>query len=262
MKQDDRRAQIVEATLELLADQPPDAISTRAIAARIGVTQPALFRHFETREDILLAVVSHTRAELADLVGGTGLVGVERLVRGLAAYATRYPGLPRLLFADVVGGGDVRLAAALTGLVASQRALIGALVAQAAPEVDADVAARLLVAGLQGILIQARREGRPADVDALLTMWKAGIASGEPAKRARVQGEAEVELDVRSLLAEGIDPLPTILAARGRLAPGGTLRVTAPFRPVPLEAVLQGLGMTVTVAQAGAAWTLTAVAPR
>lgn len=50
--------------------------------------------------------------------------------------------------------------------------------------------------------------------------------------------ERVVALDVRPLLAEGVDPLEVILAEIARIGPAGALLVTAPFRPEPLEALL------------------------
>jgi len=54
-------------------------------------------------------------------------------------------------------------------------------------------------------------------------------------------------VDARTLLADDIEPLETILGALGALAPGGLLVIDAPFRPVPLEAVLTARGCAVTV---------------
>jgi hypothetical protein len=55
-------------------------------------------------------------------------------------------------------------------------------------------------------------------------------------------GRDRVRLDVRPLLAEGIEPLDTILRAAGGVRVGGTLELTAPFEPVPLYAVLRERG--------------------
>jgi AcrR family transcriptional regulator len=266
MKREARRAQIIEATLDLLAELPPDAISTRAIAAKVGVTQPALFRHFRTREDILLAVVTHARTHLGQVLGGIEGPPLDRaatLVRALVDWATVHPGLPRLLFADVVAEQDDRLRVALTSLVESQRELFGGLVAQGCPTVDARAAAVVLIAGLQGLLLQARRDGRPADVGPLLAMWRSALEAGVPAAPvvAPAAPEDYIEVDARAYLARSVDPLAVILAARKRLAPGGTLRVLAPFRPVPLETVLRGFGLIVEDAQVGDTWIVTARAP-
>ncbi len=54
-----------------------------------------------------------------------------------------------------------------------------------------------------------------------------------------------LELDVRPLLAAERSPLPAILAAVDRLAPGQPLRLLAPFEPRPLYPRLAARGYTV-----------------
>ncbi len=50
------------------------------------------------------------------------------------------------------------------------------------------------------------------------------------------------DLDVRPLLAEGQEPFAAIMAATDALAPGESLRLIAPFRPVPLFGVMAKRG--------------------
>lgn len=54
--------------------------------------------------------------------------------------------------------------------------------------------------------------------------------------------EAIVTLDVRPILARGEEPVAVILAAADTLLPGQTLRLLAPFRPVPLFRVMAKRG--------------------
>ncbi|CAM3378815.1 Uncharacterized conserved protein, DUF2249 family [Paracoccus aminovorans] len=51
-----------------------------------------------------------------------------------------------------------------------------------------------------------------------------------------------VTLDVRPLLARGDEPLAAIMAAADALTPGQSLRLLAPFRPVPLFRVMERRG--------------------
>ena len=53
----DTRQEILDTALELFADQGYDKTSLREIAERIGVTKAALYYHFRSKEDILLALV-------------------------------------------------------------------------------------------------------------------------------------------------------------------------------------------------------------
>lgn len=52
----------------------------------------------------------------------------------------------------------------------------------------------------------------------------------------------QAELDVRPLLAAGQEPFAAIMDAADALQPGQTLRMIAPFRPVPLFGVMANRG--------------------
>jgi AcrR family transcriptional regulator len=57
-----RRAQILDAALGLFADRGYNAVSLRDIAAASGITHPGLLRHFQTKPDILEAVIEDVEA--------------------------------------------------------------------------------------------------------------------------------------------------------------------------------------------------------
>ncbi|WP_191569433.1 DUF2249 domain-containing protein [Paracoccus yeei] len=54
------------------------------------------------------------------------------------------------------------------------------------------------------------------------------------------------ELDVRPQLARGEEPFAAIMEATGRLRPGQSLRLIAPFRPAPLFSVMANRGFAVS----------------
>lgn len=278
-----RREQILAAALDLLAHTPIDGLTTRDIAKAIGVSQPALFRHFRSREAILVAVAERARtaleSELVALLGPDApadrapLDDCATLGRLLVGYIARHPGLPRLLYADL--GGDLpALRMALGRLVSMQRALVAERVAEAVQrgearsDCDPAAAADLFVAMLQGLPLAARvldlpPAAWPDRFEAQLCLWLAGLrpTAGAPQHNPAPLVVAPqlklAALDVRPILASGRDPLTDILAALTPLAAGALLVVTAPFRPRPLEALLVGKGHWVTaVGGEGGAWSL------
>src|SRR5512141_905832 len=81
---DERQREIVAAVLALARERGPDAITTQAIADRIGVTQGAVFRHFQDKEAIWLAVFAWVRESLGAVLAaalekaGTPLAAIEQ----------------------------------------------------------------------------------------------------------------------------------------------------------------------------------------
>jgi AcrR family transcriptional regulator len=67
---EDRRAQIVQATLEILADRGPRGLTFRAVASKLGGSSTLITHYFATRQALLDAIVetmSDWPSELADL---------------------------------------------------------------------------------------------------------------------------------------------------------------------------------------------------
>ncbi len=271
-----RKEQIVDAALTALSDTPVDALSTRQIARRLGVSQPALFRHFLSREALILAVVAHARAEIGARLepviaaSGDAVERLRALARALMLYVEARPGLSRLMFAETPGiEGPQR--SALRGLVEMQRGLVaaifregqaeGSLRAGVAPE-DAAVA---FVGLLQGLVLQWQLDGRSGPLasalDPLLDLWLDGARgvtspspppSSPPAARRAPSGLPTADLlDVRPVLAAGEDPFGLITARLDGLAPGSLLAIVAPFRPAPLIALLRRKGYGVIEAPVG-----------
>lgn len=257
-----RREQILEAALALLSDTPLEELTTRQIAERVGVSQPALFRHFKSRDEIVFEALVQVRESLAGAAAAVldpaapPLEQLRSFARALLGHVAANPGVPRLVFG---APRDPALLAALRDLAGAQRTLVTTLLEAARgagaldPSVDPAVGARAFVAMVQGTVLQWMLAGRAPDLVAWamapLDQLLAGLAPGPHgrAEAAPMPAPArEVEpfrdLDVRPILASGSDPLETILAALTELPRGGLLRVTAPFRPAPLVRLLSGLG--------------------
>lgn len=266
----DRRGQILEATLRLLADTPIEALTTRELAAELGVTQPALFRHFSSREAIFVEVVEHARGELEAIAsrvlarGGRATEVLRALGDALLTHAEAAPGLPRLLFASATAKPG-RVREALRAVVGMQAALAAELVRQGqgegdvAASIDPAHAATLFVGAIQGLVLRWEIGGRSEPLAAgfapLFDLWLHGVASrpraasSSAASAAAPRGEgaaAIVKLDVRPILARGVDPLTAILAVIDALPPAGVLSIEAPFRPSPLLALLARKGHAAT----------------
>jgi AcrR family transcriptional regulator len=58
------RAQILDAGLEILKGDAPEQLSMAAVAARAGVSRQALYLHFASRGDLVIATVNHANERL------------------------------------------------------------------------------------------------------------------------------------------------------------------------------------------------------
>jgi AcrR family transcriptional regulator len=75
---DDRRRQIVDGAIDYFAEVGFDG-GTRNLAARLGVTQPLLYRYFPAKEDLMRAVYKRLAGRLRAVFGDASKISRMRL---------------------------------------------------------------------------------------------------------------------------------------------------------------------------------------
>jgi AcrR family transcriptional regulator len=102
-----RRGEILDAALGVFAEKGYEAGTVRDIAARVGVSEPALYRHFPSKEAVLIEIVSLA----GDRIVGTARSRIDQVevddLRGWLA------GLLRLRRAQGEGLDNKRVMAAI-----------------------------------------------------------------------------------------------------------------------------------------------------
>jgi AcrR family transcriptional regulator len=98
-----RRIQIADAALKVIAEQGLGRFTTQAIAAEIGITDGTLFRHFASKEDIVLAALDRVEERLFEGFPPEDpdpLARLERFFRFRAALVGANPIIARLAFSE------------------------------------------------------------------------------------------------------------------------------------------------------------------
>lgn len=127
----DRREEILAASLALFAEHGVQHVSTRQIARTVGISQPSLYAHFATREDIAVELCRRAfgrlRARMAAALDGGGSPR-DRLLRGGAEYVAfglEEPAAYRVAFMlERVGGPDGKGSEALAAGLAAFEILL------------------------------------------------------------------------------------------------------------------------------------------
>ncbi|MFC8827358.1 TetR family transcriptional regulator [Streptomyces sp. NPDC057137] len=91
-----RRAEILRIALDAYQTSGPQGPSLKSIAAAVGLTEAGVLHYFDSKDDLLVAVLEARDAEYADAYDLTALDGVWALL----AHTTRTPGLVKL-FVDM-----------------------------------------------------------------------------------------------------------------------------------------------------------------
>jgi len=128
------RAQIVAAARTLLEEEGLEAVTMAAVAARVGVRPPSLYKHMRDRGALLEAVAADAAGELGRVLAGAadGESDPEARVAALAnayrAFAHRAPRAASILFTDLGPGMGAPLdvaAEAARPVVEAAAALVG-----------------------------------------------------------------------------------------------------------------------------------------
>lgn len=98
-----RRRQIAEAALAIIAEQGLGRFTTAALAAEIGVAEGTIFRHFESKSEIIDAAVDIVEELFGELPApgeGDPLVELRTFFLRRSAVMQQHPGIFRILFSD------------------------------------------------------------------------------------------------------------------------------------------------------------------
>ncbi|MBA4210468.1 MAG: TetR/AcrR family transcriptional regulator [Parvibaculum sp.] len=86
---EERRVQIVAAARSLFVAEGTDNVSMRKIASRVGITQAAIYQHFENKEAIFFVIIEGFFADLLaalETASGEETEPLHRLRRAMRAY--------------------------------------------------------------------------------------------------------------------------------------------------------------------------------
>lgn len=167
----ERRAMSVQAVLQLAAALNPAEITTEAVAAKMGLTQAALFRHFPTKNMLWQEVMQWTTMELFSAIekaasgAASPLDALERIYRTHVAFVAEHPGVPRMLFAELQNPEGSESRKIVRDMLARYSSLLTDIIAEGKksgeidPSVDARSAATMFIGTLQGQVIQAMITG-------------------------------------------------------------------------------------------------------
>jgi TetR/AcrR family transcriptional regulator len=173
-----RQAHIVAAAVDLAGRIGPAAVTTGDIARAIGVTQGSLFKHFQTKEAIWLAVMEWVTQQLLErLEAAAGppapaLDALGRVFRAHVDFVLEHPGVPRLIFHELQQAAGSPVKRQLTLLLQSYRELLTGLLqtARDCGEVpaglDLQASVTLFVGIVQGLVMQSMLAGHGGDMQA------------------------------------------------------------------------------------------------
>lgn len=116
-KRPSRRDDILQALATMLETQPGSRITTAKLAAEVGVSEAALYRHFPSKakmfEGLIEFVEEAVFSRVAQIVEHSNNAedAIAKLLQLLLAFTERNPGITRIFNGDALAGEHERLRA-------------------------------------------------------------------------------------------------------------------------------------------------------
>ena len=174
-KTGERKDQILQTLAQMLENPAGEKATTAALAARLGVSEAALYRHFKGKAEMfegLIEFIEQTLFGLINKITGdekSGLRQLEAIMGVMLAFAQKNRGMTRVLVGDALVNEDERLQTRINQLhdrleAALKQALrFGVSQQEIAQEVDIAAQANLLMSYVTGRWHQFAKSGFKRD---------------------------------------------------------------------------------------------------
>jgi TetR/AcrR family transcriptional regulator len=170
-KPGERRLQILQTIAAMLQDGAAEKVTTAALAARLSLSEAALYRHFASKAQMfegLLDFVEETIFSLINQIESRdtpATVKAREIVVMLLGFADKNPGMTRVLIGDAIVNEDARLQQRVNQFIdrveASLRQCVRLQLAESQSDatVDPAVQSGLAMAFVQGRWLQFAKSG-------------------------------------------------------------------------------------------------------
>lgn len=168
---EERRAQTVEAVVELAGAQNPSEITTDAIARHMNLTQGALFRHFPNKDAIWRSVMEWVKGRLLDRIdraaaeARTPGEALRAMFMSHVEFLIEHPGVPRMMFGELQRAETTPAKKIARALMQSYAERIGRKLEEGksagdvAAETNTKAAVMLFIGTIQGLVMQSLLSG-------------------------------------------------------------------------------------------------------
>jgi TetR/AcrR family transcriptional regulator len=168
----ERRVQILQVLAGMLEAPGAERVTTAALAAKLEVSEAALYRHFASKAQMFEGLIEFIETSIFSLVNqitereGSGLAQAQKIVSVLLQFGERNPGMTRVMVGDALVTENERLVARMNQFFdriesSLRQCLRSAAEANgsATPTVDANAQASVLVSFVIGRLQRYARSG-------------------------------------------------------------------------------------------------------
>jgi len=165
MEMTQRQEQIVEKAIKLIAEHGIQSVTIKNLAHEIGVSEPALYRHFKNKFEILDAVIEFFILKAQPAIkklreAQNPLVGIENFIKMHFKIFNENNNLGRVIFSESNFQNEAKLLGKLTNLMNGSRITLenvitkGQAVGQIRSDIDSSSIFRIIIGSLRLLVTQ------------------------------------------------------------------------------------------------------------
>ena len=155
-----RQLEIIDSAIELIAARGIQSLTIKNLASQVGVTEGALYRHFRSKQEILLAILDvfgHSNAEVFEEIRKSEASPLKQLERVFTDHFRKFeskPALAAVIFSEEIFQNDSLLAETMVRVVQNSLSEVQKIVeaGQKVGEIRTDVPSEQLALVLLGSL--------------------------------------------------------------------------------------------------------------
>jgi TetR/AcrR family fatty acid metabolism transcriptional regulator len=132
-----RQQEIMEIAIKLMARRGIQQVTMKNIAKQLGISEPAIYRHFESKMAILLAILAqfkeHSRAHLtrARSLESSGILRLETIFLEHAGQFVKHPHTAVVVFSEELFQNDLRLAEEVFAMMTLAQETVAEIIGEA-----------------------------------------------------------------------------------------------------------------------------------
>ncbi len=176
----ERQQQIIETAIKLIADKGIQNLTTKNLAKEIEITEPALYRHFDSKSEILKAVIQYFKNKMQPAVkklnkSTNSLNNIEKFILEHLKIISHNPNFAKVIFSEANFQNEENLILEMNNMMKRSHKILEAVVqlGQSRNEIRSDInslsiirmiigSMRLLVTqwSMSGMIFNLETEGK------------------------------------------------------------------------------------------------------
>ena len=150
-----RQNEIIQTSIKLISDKGIQNFTTKSLATLLGVSEPAIYRHFTSKREILLSILLQIKESSNKLPGGeSSLDQIEKMFIHQSSQFIANPALTAIIFSEEIFQNDKEMSNLVISMMNKRHQIIFSIITneQKAGNVRNDISAEQLTIIIMGTL--------------------------------------------------------------------------------------------------------------